>query len=99
MLCKSALTVQIALKRYGLDALLPLIERYYWEGIGTERREIRIGGTEWREKHGTRWAAAVSRDSTQSDLRPDRNQVCDGPLPLTLIVIGPAKWYLSSKAV
>jgi hypothetical protein len=28
MLCKSALAVQIALKRYGLDALLPLIERY-----------------------------------------------------------------------
>ena len=64
MLCKSALTVQIALKRYGLDALLPLIERYHQEGIGTERREIQIGGTEWCEKHGTRWAAAVSRGST-----------------------------------
>ena len=54
MICRSALTVQIALKRYGLDALLPLIERYHQEGIGTERREIQIGGPEWREKHGTR---------------------------------------------
>jgi hypothetical protein len=52
MLCKSALTVQIALKRYGLDALLPLIERYHKGGIGTERREMQTGGIEWREKHG-----------------------------------------------
>lgn len=54
MIYRSALTVQIALKRYGLDPLLPLIARYHQEGIRTERREIQIGGPEWREKHGTR---------------------------------------------
>ena len=50
MLCKSALTVQIALNRYGLDALLPLIEEIHQEGIGTERREIPIGA----EQNGVR---------------------------------------------
>jgi hypothetical protein len=64
MLCNSALTVQIALKRYGPDALLPFIDRPHQEGISTERREIQIGGTERREKHGRGWAAALSRGST-----------------------------------